>query len=187
MARLNVPSRGEAPEATHGTLDAIGKPLGFIPNLHRLMASSPAVLNGFVGLQGSLMKTLDATTRHCISLAVSEVNGCDYCVSAHGHVAGTFGKMPPEEIALAREGRSNDPRREAATRFAKRVTETRGKVTDADLAAVREAGFTDPQIVEIVALSAQFLLTNFINNVADTDIDFPVAEPAAQRPDLPQP
>ena len=88
--------------------------------------------------------------------------------------------MPLEEIALAREGRSNDPRREAATRFAKRVTETRGEVTDADLAAVCEAGFTDPQIVEIVALSAQFLLTNFINNVADIDIDFPVAEPAAQ-------
>jgi uncharacterized peroxidase-related enzyme len=179
MARLNIPTRNEAPEATHGVLDAIGRQLGFIPNLHRLMASSPAVLTGFVGLQGALSKTLDATTRHYISLAVSEVNTCAYCVSAHSHVAGTFGKMPASEIALAREGGSSDPRRAAAAQFAKRVTETRGKVTSADLAAVRDAGYADPQIIEIVAISAQFMFTNFINNVAETEIDFPESEATA--------
>jgi uncharacterized peroxidase-related enzyme len=161
MPCLNIPTRNEAPEATHGVLDAIGKQLGFIPNLHRLMASSPTVLTGFVGLQGALSKTLDAATRHYISLAVSEVNTCAYCVSAHSHVTGTFGKMSAAEIALAREGSSSDLKRAAAAQLAKRVTETRGKVTDTDLAAVREAGYTDPQIVEIIALSAQFLLTNF--------------------------
>jgi uncharacterized peroxidase-related enzyme len=178
MSRLNIPTRDEAPEATHGVLDAIGKHLGFIPNLYRLMASSPAVLTGVTGLQRALSKTLDATTRHYISLAVSEVNACAYCVSAHSHVAGTFGKMPAAEIALAREGGSSDPKRAAAAQFAKRVTETRGKVTDADLASVRDAGYTDPQIIEIIALSVQFLLTNFVSNVAEAEIDFPESEAA---------
>jgi alkylhydroperoxidase family enzyme len=83
---------------------------------------------------------------------------------------------PAAEIALARERSSSDPQRAAAAQFAKQVTETRGKVTDADLASVRDAGYTDPQIIEIVALSVQFLLTNFINNVADTENDFPESE-----------
>jgi AhpD family alkylhydroperoxidase len=86
MSRLTIPGRADAPPQTQPTLDAIGKPLGFIPNLHRLMATSPAVLDGFLALQSSLAKTLDAATRHAISLAA--VNGCEYCLSAHSYAAG---------------------------------------------------------------------------------------------------
>src|SRR4051794_18365091 len=100
MSRIAIPSRDDAPAASQPTLDAIGKQLGFIPNLHRIMAISPAVLAGLVGLQGSLSKTLDAKTRHCISLAVSEVNGCNYCLTAHSYAATHLGKMDPKEIAL---------------------------------------------------------------------------------------
>ena len=86
--------------------------------------------------------------------------------------------MSPDEIARNRLGRSSDPKRDAAVVFARKLIETRGKLDDADLAAVREAGFSDAQVIEMVTLSAQFLLTNFINNVADTDIDFPTVAPA---------
>jgi uncharacterized peroxidase-related enzyme len=178
MSRIAIPSRDEAPGPAQPILDAVNKQLGFVPNLHRLMSISPGALAGWVGLQGALSKTLDLKTRDGIALAVSEANGCNYCLSAHGYVAANFAKMSPEEIALNREGRSSDPKRGAAVRFARRLIETRGHVTDADLAAVREAGFADPQVIEIVALSAQFLLTNFMNNVADSDIDFPAVEPA---------
>jgi uncharacterized peroxidase-related enzyme len=187
MSRLTIPGRADAPPQTQPTLDAIGKPLGFIPNLHRLMATSPAVLDGFLALQSSLAKTLDAATRHAISLAVSAVNGCEYCLSAHSYAAVTFGKMTGEEIALARQGHSSDPKRDAATHFARQVTQSRGKVSDTDLAAVRAAGYTDRQIVEIVALSAQFLMTNFLNNVADTEIDFPAHSTAQATAEAPAP
>lgn len=178
MSRIAIPSRGKAPAAPQPTLNAVYKQLGFVPNLHRLMSISPAGLAGWVGLQGALSKTLDIKTRDGIALAVSEANGCNYCLSAHSYVASNFAQMSPEEIALNRQGRSSDPKRGAAVQFAKKLIETRGSVADADLAAVREAGLADPQIIEIVALSAQFLLTNFMNNVADTDIDFPAVSPA---------
>jgi uncharacterized peroxidase-related enzyme len=178
MSRFTIPSRDAAPVGSQPTLDAVGQQLGFIPNIHRLMSISPAVLTGFVGLQESLSKTLDLNIRDAIALAVSEVNGCSYCLASHSYVAGTFAKIPREEIALNRQGESNDAKTGAAARFAAKLVEVRGRVSDADLGAVRQAGFTDPQILEIVALSTQYLMTNFMNNVAGTEIDFPLFERA---------
>src|ERR1700744_1953122 len=160
MARLNIPkSIEDAPQESRGILEKIGKRLGFVPNLHRLMAISPEALSGFIQLQTALGKTLDAKTRDSIALAVSQANGCRYCVCAHSHVASTFNGFSDEEITLAREGESRDPHRQAAARFARRVIETRGRVNDDDLKEVQDAGYTDKQVVEIIALSAQFLLT----------------------------
>jgi uncharacterized peroxidase-related enzyme len=127
------------------------------------MSISPAALTGWAGLQNALNKTLDAKTRAGIALAVSESNGCDYCLAAHSHVAMNTARMSPDEISLNRKGRSSDPRRHAAVRFAKRLLEKRDKMAHADLAASREVGFSDPRVVEIIALSAQNLLTNFMN------------------------
>jgi len=178
MPRIAVPTLDEAPAESQHILDSVGAQLGFVPNLHRLMSLSPAALAGLIGLQGALSKTLDPRTRYAISLAVSEANACDYCLVAHSHRAVRFAQVPPEEIALNRQGRSSDPKRGAAAGFAKNLIESRGRVRDSDLALAREAGFTDGQIIEIIALSTQFLMTNFMNNVADTEIDFPEIEPA---------
>ncbi|MDB5582344.1 MAG: hypothetical protein JWR80_7520 [Bradyrhizobium sp.] len=174
MNRITFPAtKVEAPEAAQDILANVEKTLGFVPNLHRLMSISPSVLSGWLGLMSNLSKTLDVKTRDGIALATSEANGCDYCVAAHSHVSNKFANMSAQEIALNREGKSEDPKRAAAATFAKRVIETRGRVSDEDLAAVRAAGFSDANVVEIVASTAQFLLTNFLNNVADTAVDFP--------------
>ncbi len=178
MARTEIPHRDKAPAASHATLDAVGKALGFIPNLHRLLAKSPNALAGWLGLMSNLAKTLDAKTRDGIALAVSGVSDCEYCLQSHAYVASTFSKLSREEISLNRRGHSGDSKRDAAVQFAKKVTEQRGKVSDEDFAAVKAAGFSDEQILEIVSLSAQFLMTNFVNNVFQTDVDFPeMAEP----------
>ncbi|GAA3840824.1 carboxymuconolactone decarboxylase family protein [Streptomyces chiangmaiensis] len=108
---------------------------------------------------------------------MSQANGCDYCLSMHTYVASELGGMSGDDIDLARAGSSTDPRRAAVARFAQRVVDSRGQVSDADLAAVRGAGYTDPQILAIVAVAVQFLLTNFINNVNQTDIDIPAVSP----------
>jgi uncharacterized peroxidase-related enzyme len=173
MSRFKIPTREEAHVDTHSTLDAVGKRLGFIPNLHRLLSISPNALAGWAALSDSLKQTLDARTREGMALAVSEVNGCDYCLAAHSYVATTFTKSPPEEIALNRKGTSKDPKRAAAIGFAKVLVEKRGKVSEEELQTVRDAGFSDQQILEMVALCVQFLFTNFINNVANTSIDVP--------------
>jgi uncharacterized peroxidase-related enzyme len=181
MARIRIPTRDEAPESVRPILDRVEKQLGFLPNLHRVMANSPAVLNGWLGLMSSLSTTLDVKTRDAIALAVSEVNGCHYCLSAHSHVASTFAKVEPDEILRNREGRSSDPKREAAARFAVMVVDQRGHVDDAALDAVRDAGFSDAEVLEIVALAVQYSMTNIINNVADTDIDFPLVDGPSRR------
>jgi uncharacterized peroxidase-related enzyme len=180
MARLKYPqSIDDAPEASRPALKAVSRQLGFTPNSFKLMSLSPAALSGVVALQGALSRTFDARTRDVVALAVSQTSGCHYCLSAHSHSAARFNQATEGEIVLARQGLSDDPMRQAAGTFARCVVEERGKVPDADLEAVRNAGYNDKQVVGLVALTAQFLLSNFMNNLADTDIDFPLA------PDLP--
>jgi uncharacterized peroxidase-related enzyme len=176
MTRIALPANEAIPAESQPVVDAITKQLKTTPNLFRIMALSPNALNGWAGLQGALAKTLDAKLRDGIALAVSQVNGCQYCLSAHTYVASNMAHIGDDEIRLNRLGTSHAPKTAAAVAFAKTLMETRGKATEDDLHAVREAGFSDANIVEIIALAAQFMLTNFVNNVFDTDIDFPVVE-----------
>lgn len=174
MPRINVPAREATPAASKPLLDAVEKQLGVVPNLFRLVAPSPADLQGFLGLNGALGKVLDVKTRERIALAVAQINGCDYCLSAHTYLGLNLAKIDGAEIALNRKGASSDAKANAAVAFAAKVTEARGAVSDADLQAVKAAGFTDAQIVEIVAVVAENVFTNFVNIVAQTDIDFPI-------------
>ncbi|MGU3412296.1 carboxymuconolactone decarboxylase family protein [Enterobacteriaceae bacterium C34A] len=180
MSRLQIPTFEQSPEASHAMLEAVNKKLGVLPHLFRLIGSSPAALTGYMGLSGALAKVLDARTRERIALVVSQINGCDYCLSAHSYIAKNMMTMTEEEIALNREGKSADPKAGAAVAFAAAIASQRGQVTDWDVEAVREAGFSDAQIVEIVALVADTTFTNFLNNVAQTEIDFPLVRSNAK-------
>jgi uncharacterized peroxidase-related enzyme len=178
MPRIPIPGRDEAPAESQPILDTVNEILGFVPNLQRLMSISPNALAGWASLMGSLSKTLDVKTRDGIALVVSEADGCNYCLAAHSYISTNLAKIPPEEIALNRQGRSSDPKRQAAIAFAKTLIEKRGKVSDEGFMAVKAAGWTDANIVEMIALAAQFLLTNFMNNAVQTPIDFPEVDPA---------
>jgi len=178
MSRLAIPARDDLPEASKPILSAVEAKLGVVPNLFRLVATSPATLEGYIANSSALGRTLDARTRERIALAVAQVNGCDYCLSAHSYLGLNLAKLTPEEIALNRKGASGDPKADAAVRFAAKVTTQRGHVDSPDIAAVRNAGFSDAQIVEIIAVVAENCFTNFLNEVAKTEIDFPVVRAA---------
>ncbi len=178
MSRLTIPARENSAPGSQPMLDAVEKQLGIVPNLFRLVGTSPAALEGYLGLSGALARTLDAKTRERIALAIAQANGCDYCLSAHTYLGLNLVKIDGAEIALNRAGRSGDAKADAAVVFARKVLDTRGKVSDADLAAVRLAGFTEAQVIEIVASVALNVLTNYVNNVARTDIDFPEVQAA---------
>jgi uncharacterized peroxidase-related enzyme len=141
-------------------------------------AQSPIAFNAWATLLGSLSKALDVKTRDSIGLAVSEVNGCNYCLTVHSFTAEHMAKLPADEIILARQGHATDAKRDAAVQFARQVIETRGKVSDADVQAVRDAGYTEANVMEIVSLVAMYSLTNFFNNVVDPKQDFPAVAPA---------
>lgn len=162
-------------------LAGVRKSLGVIPNLYRVLAQSPAALEGVLALGGALARgRIGPRLREQIALAVAEANGCEYCLSAHTAL-GKGLRLSEAELALARQGRASHPRDDAALRFVQRVVERRGHIEDADLAEVRRAGFDDGQIVEIVANAVLTVFTNYLNEVAETEIDFPVVRAGAAR------
>jgi uncharacterized peroxidase-related enzyme len=176
MSRIAIPASIEsAPAAAQPLLQAVNQQLGSVPNLFRLVANSPAALDGYLGMSGALGKgALPAPTRERIALAVAEINGCAYCLSAHAYLGKNLAKLDEAEIAANRNGTSNDPKAAAAVLFAARVTELRGKVSDEDVLAVKRAGYSEAQIIEIVQHVALNTWTNYINEVARTEVDFPV-------------
>ena len=176
MSRLSTPASIEtSPAAAQPLLQAVKKQLGVVPNLFRLVGNSPAALEGYLGLNGALARgALDGPTRERIALAVAEVNGCNYCLSAHSYLGKNLAKLSDEEISINREGGSTDPKADAAVRFAVKVVHARGHVSDADIKEVKNAGYGDAEVIEIVMHVALNVLTNYVNEVAQTAIDFPV-------------
>jgi uncharacterized peroxidase-related enzyme len=175
MPRIVTLNIDAAPEAARPVLNALQKKLGKLPNLFRVFANSPAALNGYLGLSNALAGgMLDAKTQDRIALAVAELNGCGYCLSAHTYLGKHVSKLDDAEIMANRNGASHDQKADAAVKFAVMTVRERGHVSDADMNAVRSAGFNDAEIVEIVLHVALNTLTNYVNEVAKTDIDFPV-------------
>lgn len=181
MSRIPTPASIEAaPVAARPLLEAVHKQLGVVPNLFRLVANSPAALEGYLGMSAALAKgRLPAQTRERIALAVAQINGCGYCLSAHTYLGKNLAKLDDAEIVANRRGGSHDPKADAAVRFAARLVRERGHVADADVAAVRMAGYDDAQIVEIVQHVALNTWTNYLNEVAGTEIDFPAVQSLA--------
>jgi uncharacterized peroxidase-related enzyme len=179
MSRIPTPATVEdAPAASHPLLENVRKLLGSVPNLFRMVANSPVALEGYLGLMGALSKgALPAKTRERIALAVAEVNGCGYCLSAHAYLGRHVAKLDDAEIAANRSGSSTDPVAEAAVRFAVKVARERGHVSDEDVRAVKLAGYDDAQVIEIVQHVALNTWTNYVNEVAKTEIDFPALQP----------
>jgi uncharacterized peroxidase-related enzyme len=181
MNRISIPTPDQTPAATLPLLDAVKKQLGVVPNLMKLVGNSPAALEGYLSLNGALSKgALDAKTRERIALAIAEFNGCSYCLSAHTYLGKNVAKLDDAEIVANRNGNSSDPKAAAAVHFATRVALERGHVSDADLNAVKAAGYSQAEIVEIVLHVALNTLTNYVNEVAQTEIDFPTVTPSTR-------
>lgn len=170
MTRINALPLEQAPAAAQAALRGVEKGLGFIPNAFATLAHSPAALGGYLALSQALNKnSLSPAEREVAALAASEVNGCDYCIAAHSFFGGKVG-LDADALLAARAGTLN-----GVAAFASAVTISRGQVSDAQLAAAREAGLDDAKIVDVIAQVSLLTLTNYLNNVAITDIDFPPA------------
>lgn len=176
MSRIAILAADATPAAALPLLDAVKQSLGVVPNLMKMTANSPAALEGYLALNGAAGKgVLDLQTRERIALAVAQYNHCDYCLSVHSYLGANLAKLPEQEISAARDFRSANAKADAALRFAQRVLAAQGRVSDSDIAHVRAAGFEDAGLVEIVANVALNVLTNYLNNVAQTELDFPAA------------
>lgn len=177
MPRLKPLEPSQATGKTKQLYDGIQSSIGKVLNTFQVMGNSPAVLNGYLQLSGALKEgKLDVKLREQIILRVSQLNECSYCLAAHSFIGAKEG-LGQEELLAARRGTSADPRAAAAIQFAEKVVRGHGKVSDADLQAVRDAGFDDGEIAEIVANAVLSIYTNYLNNVAGTEVDFPTPPP----------
>lgn len=177
MQRLHSVNPQEAQGRTKELLDTVQQAFGMIPNTAKVMANSPAVLDSFLAFSTAMGKVQIGSKLHNqVKLTTSETNSCDYCTSILSAVAPSAG-LSAADILAGRTRNSEDRRTKAALAFANNVLESRGKVSDQQLTAVRDAGYGDGEIVEIVTSVVLGCFTNFLNNVADTDLDIPQAEP----------
>ena len=173
MSRLNAIDPSTATGKTKQLLDAVKGKLGMVPNMTRVMAASPAVLESYLTFSGTLAGgLLDAKTREQLALLTAQENGCDYCLSAHTAIGKMVG-LDDREIVASRHGEGSNAKTTAALGFAKHVLEAKGKIREAELTEVREAGLSDGEIAEIIAHVALNVFTNYFNTAADVDIDFP--------------
>ncbi len=155
MTRIQPIDPATATGPAKQLLDGVQKTLGITPNLMKTLAHSAAALEGYLSLNTALAGgTLNAKYREQLAISLAQANGCDYCLSAHTAI----GKGAKEAAGL---------------RFSREILSSRGQVSDAALAHVRQAGFNDAEITEIVAHVALNVLTNYFNNVAQTEVDFP--------------
>ncbi len=180
MTRINAVNYESTEGKTKELLDAVNKQLGFVPNLMKTLGNSPVALEAYLNLNATLGKSLNAKLREQISVLTAEENGCGYCASAHTAIGKMVG-LSEEDIFSAREAKSVDAKTDAALKFAKTVLEKRGNVADEDFNAVKTAGFSSGEIAEIVANVALNVFTNYLNNVAQTEIDFPKVEVPLKR------
>ncbi len=173
MSRLPIIQNEAANPKAKVLLEAVQAKLKITPNFTRVMANSPAVLEGYLGLSGALMSgSLPLKLREAIALEVAEQNGCEYCLSAHTAIGKLVG-LTDNEILDAREARSASAKHAAALEFAKQVVDKRGRINDADFDAVRKAGFADGEIAEIITHVALNVFTNYFNTATQVEIDFP--------------
>ena len=173
MSRLKAIQPQAATGKAKELLEAVQVKLKFAPNMMKVMANSPAVLEAYLSFSGALGNgALDAKLREEIALEVAEQNSCQYCVSAHTAIGKLTG-LTDSEIDQAREARSGSARNAAALQFARELVARKGRATDTDVEAVRRAGFSDGEIAEIIAHVALNIFTNYFNNTADVEVDFP--------------
>jgi uncharacterized peroxidase-related enzyme len=179
-SRIPLQSRDSASGAAQPLLEQIQGAFGATPNMFRAVANSPAALASMWAAFGALGKgTLGARLGEQIAVAIADLNACEYCLAAHT-MLGLKAGVSRDEMAAAQQGVSQDPKTAAALAFATRVVRQRARIESADVDALRDAGFSDEQVMEIMAHIALNLFTNYVNVAFAVPVDFPHVKLRAQ-------
>ncbi len=176
MTRVPLIDRDSATADRKALLDQIHGAFGATPNMFRAVANSPAALKSMWGSFAALGGgAIDARLGEQIAVAVADRNACEYCLAAHT-VLGRKAGASAEEMSAAQAGESADPKTQAALRFALKVVNDRAQVGAGDVQQLRDAGFSDEQVVEILAHVALNLFTNYVNVAFAVPVDFPAVK-----------
>ncbi len=176
MSRLTQVDPNHTTADRQALLQSIHGAFGAVPNMFRTVAHSPAALNAMWASFAALGKgKLGARLGELIAVAVANRNGCDYCLAAHTHLGQAAG-LTIDQLSQAQVGESSDPKTKAALQFALELTEQRGQIAPGRIQELRQHGFSDEVIVEILAHVALNLFTNYTNVAFDVPVDFPAVQ-----------
>jgi uncharacterized peroxidase-related enzyme len=156
-------------------LDQVQRSLGLVPEMTKVMANSPALLRSYLALNGAVATgAIPAAVRERLAIATAQLNGCEYCLSAHTYIGESLAKVPAAELAAARKAESSDRHVQALLELSNEIASHAGAVSEDGVAKARAAGVTDQEIGEVVANLALNILTNYFNVLAGVDNDWPV-------------
>jgi uncharacterized peroxidase-related enzyme len=174
MTRISPVVSSNVDAKVAATLSQVKASLGIVPNLLATLAQAPVALDGYLSLSKTLLHgRLSGRQREILALAIGQENECQYCLSAHTVMAKAAGVSAADALK-ARGGDGEDPLERALASFAKKIVRQRGHVADDDIENARQAGIDDGLMMEVVATVALNTLTNYANELAGTEIDFPV-------------
>lgn len=176
MSTFNVPTRNQVSENNQAIFDNLNKALGFVPNLYATYAHSDSALENYLNFANA-KTSLSAKEKEIVNLAVSEVNNCIYCLSAHTAI-GKMNGFTDEQILELRAGEASfDNKFNALAKLAKNVTENRGR-TDADvLENFFTAGYSKGNLIDVISLVGEKTISNYVHSTTQVPVDFPVAQP----------
>ncbi|SEC40036.1 uncharacterized peroxidase-related enzyme [Maribacter dokdonensis] len=174
MSTFNVPTREEVSEKNQGIFDNLEKALGFVPNLYATYANSDTALENYLNFANA-KTSLSAKEKEVVNLAVSQVNNCIYCLSAHTAI-GKMNGFTDEQILELRAGKASfDTKLNALAKLAKNITENRGRTDEDVLNDYFAAGYTKANLIDTISLVGDKTISNYIHSSTQVPVDFPVA------------
>lgn len=172
---FTVPTRSEVSEKNQGIFDNLQKGLGFVPNLYAYFSKSETALSDYLAFQNR-KSSLKAKEREVINLVTSQVNGCRYCQSAHT-VIGKMNGFTDEQVLEIRTGTASfDSKLDALARFTLSVVENRGRATEASKEAFFSAGYSEANMIDVIIVIGDKIISNYLHNLTEFEIDFPLAD-----------
>lgn len=176
MSTFNVPTREDVSENNQAIFDNLNKALGFVPNLYATYANSDTALENYLNFANA-NTSLSAKEKEAVNLAVSQVNECIYCLSAHTAI-GKMNGFTDEQILELRAGHSSvNSKLDALAKLAKNVTENRGRTDETVLENFFNAGYTKGNLIDTISLVGDKTISNYIHSTTQVPVDFPVAQP----------
>ncbi len=174
MTTINVPKRDEVSPANQAIFDKLKSSLGTVPNLYATLAHSENALGSYLAFQNA-KSSINGKAREIVNLAVSQVNGCEYCLAAHT-VIGKMSGFTDEQILEIRSGRASfDLKFDALARLVKNITVNRGHADQALVDAFFAAGWTRANLVDAIVAIGDKTVTNYLHGTTHVPVDFPAA------------
>jgi uncharacterized peroxidase-related enzyme len=171
---FTVPTRAEVSANNQGIFDNLQKGLGFIPNLYAYYAKNETALGDYLTLQNR-KSTLTAKEREVINLVTSQINGCRYCQSAHTALGKMNGFTDEQIIAIRKGTASFDSKLDALAKFTSSTVENRGRATEESKEAFFVAGYDEANMIDVVVVIGDKIMSNYLHNLTGFEIDFPLA------------